>query len=134
MGKNSDIQWTDHTFNPWMGCTKVSDGCKHCYAETYTRRFKKAEWGPQAQRVKTSAAYWKQPLKWNNETWRECLDCGKRGKVGADEPFYMCSCDPIKRNTVPTRLLYPYPTGNQDRSDLFLLQDAKDFMEMKNER
>ncbi len=33
MGENSKIEWTDHTFNPWMGCTKVSAGCQHCYAE-----------------------------------------------------------------------------------------------------
>ena len=31
--KNSKIEWTDHTWNPWIGCTKVSEGCKHCYAE-----------------------------------------------------------------------------------------------------
>ena len=34
MAENSNIEWTDHTFNPWIGCTKVSDGCKHCYAQT----------------------------------------------------------------------------------------------------
>lgn len=33
MGENSKIEWTDHTFNPWYGCTKVSPGCDHCYAE-----------------------------------------------------------------------------------------------------
>ena len=33
MAENSGIEWTDHTFNPWMGCTKVSPGCDHCYAE-----------------------------------------------------------------------------------------------------
>ena len=30
----SKIEWTDYTFNPWWGCTKVSEGCTHCYAET----------------------------------------------------------------------------------------------------
>jgi protein gp37 len=34
MGENSAIEWTDHTFNPWIGCTKVSPGCDRCYAET----------------------------------------------------------------------------------------------------
>ena len=33
MGSNSKIEWCDHTFNPWMGCTKVSQGCANCYAE-----------------------------------------------------------------------------------------------------
>lgn len=37
MGANSGIQWTHHTFNPWVGCTKVSPGCTHCYAEAYDR-------------------------------------------------------------------------------------------------
>jgi hypothetical protein len=31
MSANSKIEWTDHTFNPWIGCTKVSPGCAHCY-------------------------------------------------------------------------------------------------------
>lgn len=77
MSEHSAIAWTDHTFNPWHGCTKVSPGCKHCYASTW--RFKKAEWGPTATRVRTSASYWKQPLKWNKETWYECSVCGWRG-------------------------------------------------------
>lgn len=33
MGEHSKIEWTDHTFNPWMGCARVSEGCRHCYAE-----------------------------------------------------------------------------------------------------
>jgi protein gp37 len=33
MGQDSAIEWTDHTFNPWIGCQKVSPGCDHCYAE-----------------------------------------------------------------------------------------------------
>lgn len=38
MGKDSKIQWTDHTFNPWWGCTKVSPACTNCYAEAFARR------------------------------------------------------------------------------------------------
>lgn len=41
MGKNSAIEWTDHTWNPWYGCQKVSPGCKHCYAERDMLRFGK---------------------------------------------------------------------------------------------
>src|SRR5262249_21511150 len=33
VGKNSTIEWCDHTFNPWIGCQKVSEGCDLCYAE-----------------------------------------------------------------------------------------------------
>lgn len=34
MGETTKISWTDHTWNPWMGCQKVSPGCENCYAET----------------------------------------------------------------------------------------------------
>ena len=41
MPANSKIEWTDGTWNPVTGCTKVSPGCAHCYAETITLRFKR---------------------------------------------------------------------------------------------
>lgn len=40
MSDNSKIEWTDATWNPVRGCTKVSPGCKHCYAETFAERFR----------------------------------------------------------------------------------------------
>lgn len=67
MGENSAIEWTDHTFNPWIGCTKVAAGCEHCYAEAFAKRYSKAVWGAHGTRVKTSADYWRKPLKWNHE-------------------------------------------------------------------
>lgn len=39
MGK-TEIEWTDATWNPVTGCTKISPGCKHCYAETFAERFR----------------------------------------------------------------------------------------------
>jgi hypothetical protein len=39
MAEHTAIEWTDSTWNPVMGCTKVSPGCKHCYAERLTERF-----------------------------------------------------------------------------------------------
>lgn len=39
MGKNSHIQWTNDTWNPWQGCTKISPGCKHCYMYRDKQRF-----------------------------------------------------------------------------------------------
>jgi protein gp37 len=64
--KNSHIEWTDHTFNPWEGCTKVSPGCAHCYAETRNVRFSAGRnWGPGAPRRRTSPANWHQPVTWN---------------------------------------------------------------------
>lgn len=40
MSDGSTIEWTDATWNPVRGCTKVSPGCKHCYAETFAERFR----------------------------------------------------------------------------------------------
>ena len=68
MGENSQIEWTDHTFNPWMGCTKISPGCDHCYAEVLSRRFGHAKWGNHP-RNRTSRANWKKPIdvEWQGE-------------------------------------------------------------------
>jgi protein gp37 len=64
--QNSKIEWTDHTFNSWIGCTHVSPGCEHCYAETLMdRRYGRAEWGKGRPRARTSAANWRKPLAWN---------------------------------------------------------------------
>jgi protein gp37 len=67
--ENSKIEWTDHTFNPWIGCQHVSPGCDHCYAETQNafRKWNGGTWGPHAPRKRTSVAYWKNPIKWNAE-------------------------------------------------------------------
>lgn len=76
--ENSKIEWTDCTFNPWIGCAKVSPGCQHCYAETLMNtRMGRVEWGPNGTRVRTSASYWKQPLRWNEEAMRN----GERKRV-----------------------------------------------------
>src|SRR5258708_8350250 len=40
MSTSTKIEWTDHTWNPIRGCTKVSPGCAHCYAETFAERFR----------------------------------------------------------------------------------------------
>jgi protein gp37 len=66
--ENSHIQWTDHTFNPWEGCTKVSPGCEHCYAEARNVRFAGGKnWGKGAPRRRTSVNNWRQPLKWDRD-------------------------------------------------------------------
>ena len=107
MGQHTAIQWTDHTFNPWIGCTKVSPGCAFCYAETLDdRRFSKtlggatkdapiSHWGKGAPRYRTSEANWREPLKWNREAaisrvideavWKSC---GSMEFVGMPERFF----------------------------------------------
>lgn len=66
MAENSKIEWTDHTFNPWIGCTKVSPGCANCYAENLMdTRYQRVKWGKGQPRVRTSVANWKEPLLWS---------------------------------------------------------------------
>jgi protein gp37 len=65
MGKNSSIEWTDHTFNPWWGCTKVSAACKHCYAETWARRLGMTLWGGRSDRRFFGDSHWNEPIYWN---------------------------------------------------------------------
>jgi len=78
MAENSKIEWTDHTFNPWIGCTKVSPGCDHCYAEArMDHRLGQVRWGPHGERRRTGEAYWREPLKWN----RRAADAGQRERV-----------------------------------------------------
>jgi protein gp37 len=72
MGENSKIEWTDHTWNPWIGCTHVSEGCRNCYAEAdFDKRRHVVEWGPGKPRVRTSEANWKKPLAWNRKAEKD---------------------------------------------------------------
>lgn len=78
MAENSKIEWTHHTFNPWIGCTKVHTGCAHCYAEEMMdHRYGKAKWGPHGSRVRTSDANWRKPLAWD----RAAAKAGERHRV-----------------------------------------------------
>lgn len=66
MAENSSIEWTDHTFNAWEGCTVVSPACDHCYAEVRNKRFNGGKnWGAKANRLGRSEGYWRQPYKWD---------------------------------------------------------------------
>src|SRR3954468_10860946 len=71
MGKDSKIEWTHHTFNPWWGCVRVSPACKHCYAESWAKRVGMALWGPKAPRRFFSDAHWREPLRWNKDALRD---------------------------------------------------------------
>lgn len=104
--ENSKIEWCDHTFNSWIGCTKVSPGCVNCYAEARDLRFDGGiHWGKGAPRRRTSEANWQQPVKWN-ENYRylfvECSVCHWRGDVSGgrgmrSEGSVMCcpACDAV---------------------------------------
>lgn len=71
MSFGTKIAYCHATFNPWMGCSKVSPGCENCFAERWAKRTGMVEWGPGKPRRRTSESYWKQPLKWNNQAQKE---------------------------------------------------------------
>lgn len=78
MGENSNIEWTDHTFNPWRGCTKVHAGCTNCYAEVnYSVKMHGIKWGPNGTRVVAADSGWEKPVAWNRQAEAE----GVRRKV-----------------------------------------------------
>lgn len=82
MAEKTAIAWCDSTFNPWIGCTKVGPGCDGCYAEAQDRRYAgddpaKIHWGPGVARRRTSAKYWREPLKWN----AKAKDAGRPWRV-----------------------------------------------------
>lgn len=65
MAENTKIEWASHTFNPWIGCQKVSAGCDHCYAEAMMdHRYGKVQWGPKGKHIRTSDANWRKPRQW----------------------------------------------------------------------
>lgn len=90
MGENSKIEWTDHTFNPWTGCTKVSPACANCYAEAWAKRTGIVKWGDSAERRRTSDANWRQPLIWDREAAAageiRRVFCASLADVGEDRP------------------------------------------------
>lgn len=80
MAENSAISWTRHTWNPWMGCTKVSPACDGCYAEAMMdKRMGKVKWG-NAPRVRTGAHTWNDPFRWQRQAERD-----------GDRPFVFCA-------------------------------------------
>jgi protein gp37 len=80
MAEKTAIEWADATWNPWIGCTKVSPACDHCYAERdFDHRLHVVQWGAGQERKRTGAENWEKPLKWNKRAFYECEICGWRG-------------------------------------------------------
>ena len=74
------IEWTDSTFNPVIGCTKVSEGCANCYAAALAARYRWVRWGPQAAggtRRRTAPAGWARVVAWD----RAARAAGRRRRV-----------------------------------------------------
>lgn len=89
MGRDTGISWTDHTFNPWWGCTKVSPGCDHCYAEAFDKRTGGSHWGKGQPRRTFGDKHWNEPLKWNQDAFNSGVQrkvfCASMADVMDDE-------------------------------------------------
>lgn len=85
MGEFSKIEWTNSTFNAWIGCTKIAPACDACYAADLARFHKwtvpadDKNWA--VERKRTAASTWKRPLKWNREATAFDLQHGHRQRV-----------------------------------------------------
>jgi len=100
MSEETLIAWTDHTFNPWMGCVKVSAGCANCYAERLTKdRMGLSLWGPNSRRQVTKSP-WQNVRSWD----RAAGKAGERRRV-----FCASLCDVFE----------DHPTANATRPALW---------------
>lgn len=135
MSENTKIEWTDATFNPWIGCTKVSPGCDNCYAKAdFDDRKHRVVWGPGQARSRTKT--WGDPVRWNKELFYECASCGWRGaekdskacEHGRDYPHRHCprcnttdSLNPARRRVFCASLadVFDNEVDPQWRADLF---------------
>ncbi len=105
MGANSKIEWTDHTHNPWYGCTEVSPACDFCYARAMMdERLHRVQWGAGNDRVQTKLKNRLQPLFWN----------AKANRAGVTETVFCLSLGDVWDNEVPQHW----------RSDLFSTIEA----------
>lgn len=108
MSDQTAITWCDSTFNPWIGCSKISPACDNCYAERLMdHRLHRVQWGPGRSRKRTSATTWRQPLLWEREHEAFELAHGRRRRV------FCASLADVFDNEI-------YPTW---RTDLFELID-----------
>jgi len=91
VAENTKIEWADHTWNPWIGCTEVSPACDHCYARVLMQdRHKRAVWGPGQERVRTAPANWDLPFRWDR----------KAAKAGTPATVFCLSLGDIWDNEV----------------------------------
>lgn len=133
MAENTKIQWCDHTFNPWIGCSQISPACDNCYAKAWDRRFAVSghamHWGAGVARKRTSEANWRLPLKWDKHAalmqsaWARGIDlhggdeaaCIAAGFIKPVRPKVFCaSLADVFDNEVPS----------QWRADLFNLIES----------
>ena len=85
MGANTKIEWATHTFNPWVGCTKVSPACTNCYAERDMSNKKNGViWGAGNPRQRTTPANWNKPIQWNKNAEYDYINWQDETNLGKD--------------------------------------------------
>jgi protein gp37 len=135
MAVTTSIEWTDATFNAWIGCTKISPACDNCYAElNMAAKFLKVKWGAGEPRHRTSVATWENPIKWNNEIQKDFEEYekfqaeweftdGSMERLGFIEPsrkkVFCNSLSDVFDNEVP----------QQWRNDLWALIEATPYLD-----
>ena len=98
MAESTGIEWCDSTFNPWIGCSRVSPACDHCYAaESTPARTLDITWGAGQARRRTAPSNWALPLRWNTAEFAQCPSCGWRGEARK------CVSVPHPDDQMPTR-------------------------------
>lgn len=80
MSKITKIEWTDSTFNPWWGCTKIAPACDHCYAAALDKRTGGNHWGDVPRR-RTSEHNWNEPRRWQRNAAEFFSENGRKRMV-----------------------------------------------------
>jgi protein gp37 len=96
VAETTSISWADATFNVVWGCTKVSPGCTHCYAESFAARFGTG-WGPAATRRTFGDHHWNEPVRWD----RKARAAGRRLKVFCGSMCDVAEDHPAVKATLP---------------------------------
>lgn len=93
MGDTTKIEWSSHTFNPWRGCTKVSPGCVHCYAEAGSKQNPSVLgiWGDHGVRQVAVESYWDKPRKWNNKAKAAGISSAHQDPTPGIRPRVFCA-------------------------------------------
>ncbi len=123
MAENTKIEWADHTWNPWMGCTKISPACDGCYAEDMmSTRYQLVGWGAGEPRKRTSAQNWNQPLRWDRAAAKAgridtvfCLSLGDIWDNEVDETWRRQAFAVMERTPNLVYLLLSKRIGNAIR-------------------
>lgn len=103
MSKDTAVNWADHSWTPWEGCTKQSLGCRNCYAEVRDGRNLSGtgpHWGPGQPREEMAESNWRQPLSWESIAAKT----GTQPIVLAGELCDWCDDDPGVPNGARTRM------------------------------